>query len=358
MTFYNKKLKTSLSSNILKYINSTEPIKEIPQNNNNKLFNSSKKNKNKTFRLNKPSILKNKNKNKLKLKSLSENDLFLPCQKSPNIHPKSNTINKIRPFSNRLYPYKTINVIKNFGFNSPLILNDDNIYLGNKEKRLSCIKSLSYSSNKNKKKKLKLKFDDLFQNNIKFKSPLELLVEKKENELNIKYASKPIISNQKILSNFFKKNIKYKRNNSFKDNYYFIKSKLNNITKSTEKKLCTHESGLKFDNDKYTKFRTISNNIKKRLLLSDKKLSIKKLLEQIKKEKNVMNLKRISQLKQDIEDNKILYTPKNFIKYRKDDFSYYKLNLLIKKLNCDFTYKYRFILANELDIYLEEYLRK
>ena len=82
------------------------------------------------------------------------------------------------------------------------------------------------------------------------------------------------------------------------------------------------------------------------------------MLEQIKKEKNVMNLKRISQLKQDIEDNKILYTPKNFIKYRKDDFSYYKLNLLIKKLNCDFTYKYRFILANELDIYLEEYLRK
>ena len=38
-----------------------------------------------------------------------------------------------------------------------------------------------------------------------------------------------------------------------------------------------------------------------------------------------MNKERISQLKEDIEDNKILNTPKNFLKFRKDTFSYYKL---------------------------------
>ena len=341
MTYIDKIIKSPLSSIIKKYINDTEPINEIPKNN-------------KACKLltNKHSKLKNKK--KLILKSFSENDLFLGYQKSNNINSNSYKINKERPFSNKLSPCKTINVIKKFGFNSTLILNDSN-KLGNNKKKV--IKSLSsYSPNK-KKKKLKLKIDDFLQN-VKNKSPIELLVEKKENELNIKYSQKPIISNQKILSNFIKKNIKYIRSNSFKDNYYFIKSKLNSITKSTEKKVNNNENGLIFDDEKYKKFRTISNNIKKQIKLSGKKLSMKQWLEQMKKEKNEMNIKKISQLKQDIEDNKILYTPKNFIKYRKDNFSYYKLNLLIKKLNCDFTYKNRFILSNKLDIYLEEYLRK
>ena len=341
MIYIDKKIKNPLSSIIKKYINSTEPINEIPKNN-------------KAFKLltNNPSIFKNNK--KLILKSFSENDLLLPYQKSNNINSTSNKINTERPFSNKLYPCKTINVIKKFGFNNPLILNDNNKLGNNKKKIKKCLSS--YSINK-KKKKLKLKIDEFLQN-AKYKSPIELLVEKKENELNIKYSHKPIISNQKILSNFIKNNIKYIRNNSFKDNYYFIKSKLHNITKSTEKKVNNYENGLKFDNEKYKKFRTISNNIKRKIKLSDKKLSKKQLLEQIKKEKNEKNIKRISQLKQDIEDNKILYTPKNFIKYRKDNFSYYKLNLLIQKLNCDFTYKNRFILSNKLDINLEEYLRK
>ena len=69
-----------------------------------------------------------------------------------------------------------------------------------------------------------------------------------------------------------------------------------------------------------------------------------------------MNKERISQLKEDIEDNKILNTPKNFLKFRKDTFSYYKLNQLIQKLNTNFTYRNRFILANKLNIDLDDYL--
>lgn len=340
MTYIEIKVKSPLSSIIKKYINSTEPINEFPKNNQ-----ACKVLTNKPFF---------KTQKKLILKSFSEYDLFLPYPKSNNINTTSYKINKERPISNKIYPCKTINVIKKCGINSPLILNVNN-KLGNNKKK--CTKSLSsYSPNK-KKKKLKLKIDEFLQN-VKYKSPIDLLVEKKENELNIKYSHKPKKSNQKILSNFIKKNIKYIRSNSFKDNYYFIKSKLNSITKSTEKKVSNNENELKFDNEKYQKFRTISNNIKRQIKLSDKNLSKKQLLQQIKKEKNEMNIKRISQLKQDIGDNKILYTPKNFIKYRKDNFSYYKLNLLIKKLNCEFTYKNRFILSNKLDINLEDYLKK
>ena len=296
---------------ILKYINSSEVIKELPlkklrtHNSINVDCGGDKKKYNKkdnnltihNYIIGKSPILKNKNGPKI-LKSFSENDLLLPYDNSKNLNQRINKINKNRPFSGLLYPCKTIILNKKIGPNSRI------------------------------------------------------------NEFNLKLASKKIISNQKLLSNFMKKNFKFIRNNSFSDNFYYIKSKLNKTTKSTEKKLCNQEVPLSFDNEKYKKFRTISKKIKKHLLSSNEKLSIKDLLEQIKKLKNEKNKERISLLKEDIEDNKILYTPKNFIKFRKDDFSYYKLNQLIKKLNCDFTYGNRFILAHKFDIQLEDYIRK
>ena len=361
MTYNNKLLKTpssKLGLNILKYVKSKEIIKELPikRISSYKTLNikSQKNNPNKIiseFTIDKPKILQNNNNFGI-LKSLSENDIFFPYKQINNLYEKSYKINKNRPFSSKLYPCKTIGIIKKNGSLSPLILN---IYTHN-NKLSSFKKTLSYSSKK-RKRNLILNID-ILNNNIKQKSPMDLLLEKKENQFNLKMSSKPMISNQKLLSNFFKKHFKYIRNESFKDNFYYIKSKLNKTTKSAEKKFSNQELPLNFDNEKYKKFRSISKNIKKQLLSNDKKTSIKKRLELIKKEKKIKNIEKISQLKEDIEDNKILYTPKNFIKFRKDNFSYYKLNQLIQNLNCNFTFKNRTIFEKKFGINLDDFINK
>ena len=357
MSKINKKLKLSISSNfedkIRKYINSTEMIKEIIPKNNKLLHSIRKNNKNKSksinnvkFNFENDNFSLNHEKPKI-LNSLSEPDLFLSNNISNYFHIKSIKGKKKRLFSGQISPSKTITINKNHGLNSPLILNDIN-----NNKKISLKKSFSYTVTVRKKKK-KLKFDDYLKN-VKLKSPIELLVEKKENEFNIKLANKPVNSYQKILSKFTKKNFKHIRKNPFKDEYHFIKSKLKNTTKSAENKINNQENMLKFDNDKYKIFRAISKKIKNKILISNKKLSIKEWLEKIKKEKNVMNLERISELKADIEDNKILYTPYNFIKYRKDTFTYFKLIHLIKYLNPDFAYRNRFILSENLGFSLND----
>jgi hypothetical protein len=333
----------------LKYINATESIKEeIPKKSyyisnlfykkeDNKIWKNfyynSKKNENQF----KKSNFKNK---KFILKSFSENNLFLP-------YDNKTTNNKQRPFSTNIYPCRALTISKENGYNSPLTIIHKSKNKYNKK--------YSYNS---KPKKKKLKLDDILGNNLPFKSHIDLLVERKENEFNIKLSHIPILSNTAIMNNFMKINFKNLRTNISNDNYYYVKSKLNSNTKCAENKMNNQEPALKFDNDKYKKFRTISKKLRNKIMLNDKKLSIKKLLEKIKKEKNVMNLERISQLKEDIEDNRILYTPKNFLKYKRDTFSFYKLNQLIQKLNSEFTYKNRYILANKLDIELDEYARK
>ena len=362
MSFNTKPIKHSSSlkfnEKILKYINETESIKEIIPKNGS-LPNLFDENDNENIKIiNKNNIRNNynitektnnfKNKHNI-LKSFSENDLFLPYNKKSNInlYKESCKTNKNRPFSSDIIPYKALTLNKEKGFYSPLIINEKNKYKLKK----------NFSSTYKKKKK-KLKLDDVFEGYIKLKSPLDLLVEKKENEFNIKLSHMPIISNQTILNNFIKSNFKNIRIKTSNNNYYYIKSKLNSNTKSTENKKNNQESALKFDNDKYKIFRSISKKIKNNIISNDKKLSIKKLLEKIKKEKNVKNRERISQLKEDIEDNKILYTPKNFIKYKREPFSFYKLNELIQKLNSEFTYRNRFILANKLNIQLDEKIGK
>ena len=122
-------------------------------------------------------------------------------------------------------------------------------------------KKFSFNSKK-RNKNLKLKNDDILPYNLLFKSLMDLLLEKKENEFNLKLAHKPIISNQKLLAGFMKTNFKYIRINTFNDNFYYIKSKLNNTTKSSQKKYSNQELPLKFDNEKYKIFKSISKKIK------------------------------------------------------------------------------------------------
>ena len=63
-----------------------------------------------------------------------------------------------------------------------------------------------------------------------------------------------------------------------------------------------------------------------------------------------------SELKNVIEDKKILLTPKNFMKNKKDPFLSYKINEFIQSLNANFTYQYRYILAKNFDIEFDKYL--
>ena len=87
-------------------------------------------------------------------------------------------------------------------------------------------------------------------NNLPFKSHIDLLVERKENEFNIKLSHIPILSNTAIMNNFMKINFKNLRTNISNDNYYYVKSKLNSNTKCAENKMNNQEPALKFDNGK------------------------------------------------------------------------------------------------------------
>lgn len=70
------------------------------------------------------------------------------------------------------------------------------------------------------------------------------------------------------------------------------------------------------------------------------------------------NLAKLSELKSVIEDENILLTPINFLKKKKDPFLGYKTNQLVQKLNSNFTYKNRFIIAKKFGIRLEKDLFK
>ena len=78
-----------------------------------------------------------------------------------------------------------------------------------------------------------------------------------------------------------------------------------------------------------------------------------------KNEKNIINSKNTitdSKLKNDIEDEKILLTPRNFLIYKQDPFTSYKINKFVQDLNSDLTYKNRFILSKKFGIQLDKFL--
>lgn len=346
-----------------KYINSKEVIKEINSSKKVKLNSFEEKPKTKKIKreANKTSDEKNnkytKKIDKIKTKlfnSKKNKEIFsskeLVNTKSPKIRIMT------RPLSSEILPCKAISLNKRNGFNSRIVSrNIDNLsenYLMKNNLR----KCLS-SGNSIKRKKVKLKIFDYFDNNIKSKTPLDLLVEKIEFDYDYKLAHKKFL-NREILDKFFKKHFKNVRDNYLFDKYFYVKSKLNTNTKSSENKVKSNDKILNFDNNKYKLFKNLSRKLKNNIKASAKKLDGKKWIEQIKKKENVENLAKLSELKSVIEDENILLTPINFLKKKKDPFLGYKTNQLVQKLNSNFTYKNRFIIAKKFGIRLEKDLFK
>ena len=346
-----------------KYINSEEVIKEIHSSKKVKLNSFEEKSKTKKIirEVNKTSNEKNnkytKKIDKIKTKlfnSKKNKEIFssneLVNTKSPKIRIMT------RPLSSEILPCKAISLNKRNGFNSRIVSrNIDNLsenYLMKNNLR----KCLS-SGNSIKRKKVKLKIFDYFDNNIKSKTPLDLLVEKIEFDYDYKLAHKKFL-NREILDKFFKKHFKNVRDNYLFDKYFYVKSKLNTNTKSSENKVKSNDKILNFDNNKYKLFKNLSRKLKNNIKASAKKLDGKKWIEQIKKKENVENLAKLSELKSVIEDENILLTPINFLKKKKDPFLGYKTNQLVQKLNSNFTYKNRFIIAKKFGIRLEKDLFK
>ena len=346
-----------------KYINSEEVIKEIHSSKKVKLNSFEEKSKTKKIKreVNKTSNEKNnkytKKIDKIKTKlfnSKKNKEIFssneLVNTKSPKIRIMT------RPLSSEILPCKAISLNKRNGFNSRIVSrNIDNLsenYLMKNNLR----KCLS-SGNSIKRKKVKLKIFDYFDNNIKSKTPLDLLVEKIEFDYDYKLAHKKFL-NREILDKFFKKHFKNVRDNYLFDKYFYVKSKLNTNTKSSENKVKSNDKILNFDNNKYKLFKNLSRKLKNNIKASAKKLDGKKWIEQIKKKENVENLAKLSELKSVIEDENILLTPINFLKKKKDPFLGYKTNQLVQKLNSNFTYKNRFIIAKKFGIRLEKDLFK
>jgi hypothetical protein len=346
-----------------KYINSKEVIKEIHSSKKVKLNSFEEKSKTKKIirEVNTTSNEKNnqytKKIDKIKTKlfnSKKNKEIFssneLVNTKSPKIRIMT------RPLSSEILPCKAISLNKRNGFNSRIVSrNIDNLsenYLMKNNLR----KCLS-SGNSIKRKKVKLKIFDYFDNNIKSKTPLDLLVEKIEFDYDYKLAHKKFL-NREILDKFFKKHFKNVRDNYLFDKYFYVKSKLNTNTKSSENKVKSNDKILNFDNDKYKLFKNLSRKLKNNIKASAKKLDGKKWIEQIKKKENVENLAKLSELKSVIEDENILLTPINFLKKKKDPFLGYKTNQLVQKLNSNFTYKNRFIIAKKFGIRLEKDLFK
>ena len=163
------------------------------------------------------------------------------------------------------------------------------------------------------------------------------------------------MSNKKILETFYKKYFKNERDNFFLNKYFYIKSRLK---KNSKKNFKSTDKALNFDDKKYKLFQNISKSLKHKIKLSSKKLDVKKIIEELKKKENLKNRVRIAKLKEDIEDEKILLTPRNFLTYKQDPFTSYKINKLVQALNSDFTYKNRFILSKKFGIKLDKFLLK
>ena len=346
-----------------KYINSKEVIKEIHSSKKVKLNSFEEKSKTKKIKreVNTTSNEKNnqytKKIDKIKTKlfnSKKNKEIFssneLVNTKSPKIRIMT------RPLSSEILPCKAISLNKRNGFNSRIVSRNIDYLSENYLMKNNLRKCLS-SGNSIKRKKVKLKIFDYFDNNIKSKTPLDLLVEKIEFDYDYKLAHKKFL-NREILDKFFKKHFKNVRDNYLFDKYFYVKSKLNTNTKSSENKVKSNDKILNFDNNKYKLFKNLSRKLKNNIKASAKKLDGKKWIEQIKKKENVENLAKLSELKSVIEDENILLTPINFLKKKKDPFLGYKTNQLVQKLNSNFTYKNRFIIAKKFGIRLEKDLFK
>ena len=366
--FYSKeKIKSNSNSRnglkLINYINTTEVNKKILSKNKVKFnsFDEKLHTKNIKREINKtPKNIKNKcikKMDKIKSKLLNSKKHKEIFSSSENINTKSKKIRIMtRPLSSEVLPCKAISLNKNNGYNSKIILRSVNNLSENNLMKNNLRKCFS-SSNNIKRKKVNLKIFESYDNKLKTKTPLDLLVEKIEFAYDYKLAHKKFL-NREILDKFFKKHFKNVRDNYLFDKYFYVKSKLNTNTKSAENKFKSQDNILNFDNNKYKLFKNLSKRLKNSIKTSAKNLDGKKWIEKIKKEENVENLAKLSELKSIIEDEKILLTPINFLKKKQDPFLGYRTNQLVQKLNSNFTYKNRFIIAKKFGIRLEKDLRK
>ena len=348
----NSNHKNKYSLKIQEYINRTDSIKEIISKKKEIFSSFDLKLSPRDF--NKEKLIKTSNNVKFKetIKKL-KSELFtqIKNEEKNKITPKIKIFN--RPLSNEIIPCKVISINKRNGTRNHLIIDINNVRKFNaRQKKIRRCLSLE---NNLKKEKKNLKISEEFFNNFKGKSPLDLLVEKKERAYDIKFPTNRM-SNKNILEKFYKKNFKNERDSIFLNKYFYIKSKLK--IKQSKKKFKSLDKALNFDENKYKLFRNISKKLKQRIKLSSKKLDAKKILQKIKTEENLQNRERISKLKNDIEDEKILLTPKNFMTYKQDPFSYYKINKFVQALNSELTYRNRFILSKKFGFKLDNFLLK
>ena len=337
---------------IQEYINRTDSIKEIISKKKVDYASFDLKLSPKNF--NKEELIKTSNSRKSKeiIKRI-KSELFTPMkdEKKYPIHHNLKIFN--RPLSGDIMPCKVISISKKNGSRNHLIL--DINYLKNfTSEQKSIRKCLSFENN-SKSKKVKLKTFEDFSNYFKGKTPIDLLVEEKGRAYDNKF-TKNKMSNKKILETFYKKYFKNERDNFFLNKYFYIKSRLK--TKNSKKNFKSTDKALNFDDKKYKLFQNISKSLKHKIKLSSKKLDVKKIIEELKKKENLKNRVRIAKLKEDIEDEKILLTPRNFLIYKQDPFTSYKINKLVQALNSDFTYKNRFILSKKFGIKLDKFLLK
>ena len=349
----NSTYKNKYSLKIQEYINGTDSIKEIISKKKEIFSSFDLKLSPRDF--NKEKLIKTSNNVKFKetIKKI-KSELFtqIKNEEKNKITPKIKIFN--HPLSSEIIPCKVISLNKRNGTRNHLIIDINNIKKFN-ARHNKIRRCLSLENNiKNENKKLKIR-EELF-NNIKGKSPLDLLVEKKERAYDIKFHTNRM-SNKDILEKFYKKNFKNERDNIFLNKYFYIKSKLK-IIKKSKKKFKSLDKALNFDENKYKLFQNISKKLKQRIKISSKKLDVKKILQKIKTEENLQNRERISKLKNDIEDEKILLTPKNFMRYKQDPFASYKMNKFVQALNSELTYRNRFILSKKFGIQLDNFLLK
>ena len=356
----NKKLKSNSNSKynlgIDNYINITEVIKEVLSNRELDFnFLDEKSNQKNINSSGNKYINQNSKNKKISLKNLysKKNARNYSTKRLFDLNsPKTRVIT--RPLSSQILPYKAITIDKKKGFNSKIMIKNFSDLEKNSIRKNNLTKCFS-SENNLKKKRIRLENFDDSDNIKKGESPIDSLVKRLEFSFDFKFSHRNF-SNNKVLDKFYKKNFKNIRNNLLLDRYYYIKSKLNSNTKSKENKLKSDDKILNFDDKKYKLFKIRSKNLEKKIKSSAQNLDVKKWIEKIKKEENVETLAKLSELKGAIEDEKILLTPKNFLQKKEDPFIAYKTNQLIQKLDSNFTYKNRFILAKKFGIHLEKFL--
>ena len=322
----------------LKYINSPN-FKNIlykPSDSTNSITNSILRKPNKLDTFSTENIFNRKTRHLKFLKSLSEKDVIKPLTiPKKHSHKKFNKFISINP------------LIKIQNINNNNSTEERNTSNNTSSKAISLITSTkrrkrAFTSYKTKNMiKVKLFKDNNNNKNllIKNKSPLDLVLEKKEYQIESK---RNMNAFRIIFNNFHKKNNKFKRDEGQRQNYYYLKSKIKELTASAKRKTKDQKVGINFNLDEYKKLKKKSKNIKIKILKCTNNKNNNELKEEfnsINLEEKIFKKRKIAEMKEDIQDNKILLSPRNFLKENyKMFFHKFRMNKFVEDLNCRIAY--------------------